>query len=227
MPSASAPVVLSIQIGVARDHGDLTAGESPQGLWRTAFWKTPVAGPVRIQRLGLEGDEQADLRVHGGVDKAVLAYAADHYDDWRNQLDLIEIGPGGFGENLTISCLDETEVCIGDRWRIGAARLEVSQPRRPCWKLARRWDRPDLPRQVVRTGRTGWYLRVLEPGMVQAGDFCERETRPHADWTIARATRALFDRRFPADEARELADIPQLSNAWRENLLARLSMRLD
>ena len=114
--------------------------------------------------MGIAGDQQADRENHGGLDKAVLAYSADHYAFWRVHLNLPDMPHGGFGENLTIAGLDESSVCIGDRWQAGNVVFEVSQPRQPCWKMGRRWNIADLPKQVIQNGKSGWYLRVLVEG---------------------------------------------------------------
>jgi len=160
--------VVSIQVGLPRDLGD----------WRTAFFKKPVFGPVWLGWLGLDGDRQADPRYHGGPDKAVLAYSADHYAAWREDPGFSNLAHGAFAENFTIAGLDEATVCIGDKYRVGEAFVEVSQPRGPCWKIARRWKRPDLTARVAKTGRTGWYLRVLGEGYVEAGDEVSLVERP-------------------------------------------------
>ena len=149
--------LLSIQVATPetiRDH---------EGEWKTAFFKRPVTGPQTVEKLGIAGDGQADRKHHGGIDKAVLAYAASHYATWKDELK-IEFIAGGFGENLTIEVWDETSVCVGDQFRIGDVTLEVSQPRQPCWKLGRRWSEKTLPKQVIQNGRTGWYFRVLQTG---------------------------------------------------------------
>lgn len=216
---------MSIQVGMPQTLGDPSAHDPELGPWRTGFFKLPVPGPVQATRLGLQGDGQADLINHGGPDKAILAYAADHYPRWRERLDLPEMSGGAFGENLTIAGLDETQVCIGDTWRIGSAVLQASQPRQPCWKLARRWGLPQLPKLVVQTGRSGWYFRVLEEGTVTAGDDVTLRERRHPAWTIARCSQALYVKSFPLGAAEELSTLPELSDAWREDLIGRLSAR--
>ena len=145
--------LVSIQVGLPRTHEPTDAAERP---WTTGFYKDPVSGPVFVKRTNIEGDGQADLRVHGGIDKAVLAYAAEHYAAWREELDQPHLPFGAFGENLTIADLTERDVCIGDIWQVGDVLLEVSQPRQPCWKLARRWHIKTLPKLVVQSGRSGW-----------------------------------------------------------------------
>jgi len=154
-------ILCSIQVAVPRSYGREDAADEHDQPWTTGFYKTPVEGSVFVATMNLAGDGQADLKNHGGADKAVLAYSADHYPQWRDELRIPEMPHGAFGENLTISGLSEKSVCIGDIFRIGKVTFQVSQPRQPCWKLARRWRMHELVRFVVHNGRSGWYLRVL------------------------------------------------------------------
>lgn len=161
----------------------------------------------------------ADRQNHGGVDGAVLAYAAAHYERWAEELPEKEMTFGGFGENLTIDGLTEENVCIGDRWRIGNVLVEVSKPRQPCWKLCRRWSQPDLAKRVVQTSRGGWYLRVREPGEISVGDQLMLDSRPHPEWTVTRVTRLFYGIDHDPAAAMKLATLPTLSLEWREALL--------
>ena len=210
----------TVCVGQIREYG--CAGDALDPAWTTAFFKTPVAGPVAIGRDGVVGDAQADRRFHGGADKAILAYSADHLAQWGLDLGEPHMQAGGFGESFSCSGVDERSVCVGDRWRAGDVVLEVSQPRQPCWKLGRRWRRPQLVKQVVETGRTGWYLRVIEPGQLSAPAAIEVVERPHPDWTIARANDIFYRRRNDMSAIRELIALPQLSDAWRDDLARHL-----
>ena len=183
--------------------------------WTSGFTKRRVAGPVSLRADGLDGDGQADLKVHGGRDRAVLMYAGGHYRAWAED-DGIHFPHAAFGENWTVSGLDEEGVCLGDVFAVGSATVEVSQPREPCWKLCRRWNRPELASRAAATGRLGWYARVLEPGVVEAGDALSLRERPLADWPIARLTGLLADRGARLNAAPELMHCPQLSRLWRE-----------
>ncbi len=218
--------VVSIQVGLPRtyDTGDTTGGGPSE--WRTGFFKEPVAGPVWLRRDNLEGDGQADLQVHGGPDKAVLVYSADHYEAWRAELGVAEVPPGAFGENLTVTGCTEADVCIGDLWTLGKGRVQVSQPRGPCWKLARRWKHEDLPARVVETGRTGWYLRVIEEARVEPGPFRLGE-RPWPEWTIARVNAVIYPavRERDPEEERRLAACPLLADNWRRWLERRSRLK--
>ena len=217
--------IISLQIGRAQTYEDHGAADGKGRSWQTAFFKSPVTGSIHFGELGAAGDEQADRKNHGGIDKAVLAYSADHYGFWREELSLPDMPFGGFGENLTIAGAQESTVCIGDRWQAGHVLFEVSQPRQPCWKMARRWQLVDLPKRVIQNGRSGWYLRVLNAGELVAGESIELLSRPRPTWTIARASRLLYHEPDNVAGLQELADVPELSRAWREELLERIARR--
>lgn len=217
--------LLSIQVGTPRDYGSPAAADEHDLPWNTAFFKEPVPGPVFADSLGLAGDGQADRVHHGGIDKAILAYSAEHYPAWRTSLNLPDMPYGGFGENLTWSGGDETTVCIGDHWRIGDLLLEVSQPRQPCWKLSRRWRRKDLSGQVIANGRSGWYLRVLKPGELTAGLSITLIARPNPEWTVLRTHQILHLAKHDLVAAGELAELTVLAEAWRELFRKRASRR--
>src|SRR5688572_29486741 len=169
-----------------------------EGQWRSSIHKHPVETSLRLDRLNLEGDEQADLTVHGGPDKAVCAYSADHFAYWQATLGRPDLGPGAFGENFTVSGLDEATVCLGDVFAVGTVLVEVSQPRGPCWKLGRKWDRLDLPKLVLRAGKTGWYFRVRQTGEVAAGQNIRLAERPYAQWTIDEVNRVAYAKKTAA-----------------------------
>lgn len=215
------PTVASIQVGRPRWHGVEDAPDPFDSRWETGFYKNPVAGPVRLGLVNLEGDGQADLQNHGGPDKAVCCYPAAHYPGWRAELERPDLPFGGFGENLTIDGLAEEDVCIGDVWAIGDALVAVSQPRQPCWKLARRWRVEDLAARVQRTGRTGWYFRVLREGTLTPGLTLALQDRPHPAWTVARANHLMHLDRKNAALAAELAAVPALAKSWQKTLRGR------
>lgn len=216
--------LLSIQTGQPREHGTPGAARALERPWTTAFFKEPIDGPVWLGRTNLAGDGQADLRHHGGEHKAVLAYAAAHYPGWRAEL-YLELPHGAFGENFTVAGMDEATVCLGDVCEVGGAMVQVSQPRLPCWKIARRWQVKDLSARVQRSGRTGWYLRVLREGEVAAGDEVRLVERPHPEWTIARANAALHTRSAVEAEVRALAACPALAPSLAAALAGYLAIR--
>ncbi|MCC6552141.1 MAG: MOSC domain-containing protein [Polyangiaceae bacterium] len=201
--------------------------------WTTGFYKDPVSGPVALSRANLAGDGQADLRYHGGPDKAVLACAAEHYPAWRAELDLPGLTLGGFGENLAVEGWSEAVVCLGDVVRVGTAILQVSQPRSPCWKISRRWRVKDLSARVQQSGRGGWYHRVIQEGIVEAGQALALLERPHPEWTVSRANHVMCERQGDSAEDRAatlaLAGCDALTAGWREALRRRAEegIRLD
>lgn len=191
---------------------------------RTGIFKEPVTGPVRVDSRNLEGDEQADPKNHGGEHKAVYAYSLDHYEYWRGVLDRTEMTYGQFGENLTISGLDERESCIGDQLRIGTALFTVTQPRVPCFKLGIRFGDEKVPKLFTEAARTGFYLRVLQGGCMEAGDSTELLERGRGQVAI----RTLFEaymRPKGKDAEKTLLqalEVPELSPEWRASITKRL-----
>ena len=212
--------IQSIQVGTPETYGTEEATDPMDRPWQTAFYKDPVTEEIFLDKTNLDGDQQADLRHHGGPEKAVCVYPFEHYDYWDRELSL-DLGPAAFGENFTINGLTEEEVCIGDRYDVGEAIVEITQPRSPCWKLARRWGIHDLALRFEETGYTGWYLRVHETGMVAPGQSMELVARPNPNWTVARATEVRY--RMPDDRkfAGELAAVEELGNSWTEKLNTR------
>ena len=164
LPSRTNPRLISVNVGAIRE---LT---SRGRLVRTGIWKEPIGSrAVRIGRINLDGDDQADRTVHGGVNKAVYAYAAEDYEHWREHEGVVT-SPGLFGENLTVEGVDLNLTQVGERWQIGTALLEVTQPRLPCYKLGIRLGDSGFPRRFVAVARFGAYFRVVQEGEVRAGD---------------------------------------------------------
>lgn len=195
----------------------------------SAIAKSPVSGPITIGLWGVAGDEQADRVHHGGLDKAIHHYPYDHYPVWRGEIGEHPLlaAPGGFGENIATLGLLESEVCIGDRFRLGTALVELSHGRKPCWKISHRFGLPKLTAQVVRTGRAGWYYRVLEPGTVVAGDTIALVERDLPEWTVARTFELVVCGLGKHDPAalRALAGMEVLAAAWREIAAKTLAQR--
>ncbi len=214
---ASPGNVVSVQVGRVAPLG-------PNGV-PSAFVKRPVAGAVGVTAQGLDGDEQADHNVHGGHDKAVYGYAAEAYDFWRTAQPqhAARLISGAMGENLTIAGLDENNVNVGDRVRIGTALLQVTEPRQPCFKLALAFNDPKLPRAFTRSGRCGWYYRVLEPGRIAAGDACACVDRPNPDWPVARLFEIIMARAIGRETLVEMVAIEGLGEGWKIKALAGLA----
>ncbi len=189
----------------------------------SAIAKQPRSGALAVTELGLAGDEQGDLRVHGGKDKAIHHYPREHYALWAAELGELALlqAPGAFGENLSTHGWTEQTVCLGDRVRVGTALLEVSQGRMPCWKLNDRFGVKDMSLRVQQSGRTGWYYRVLEEGVLAAGDSFELIARPHPQWSVARLSEVLFDKRVDHEVIRQCLELP-LVPSWRRTLERRL-----
>lgn len=206
--------IISVNVGMPRPL------PHPGGVVESGIVKEPVAGPVAVGALNLAGDGQADLSVHGGVDKAVYAYPHEHYAAWARELGRDDLTPGWFGENLTIDGVSEDEVAIGDAFRAGSALLEVSQPRIPCFKLAARMGDPAFAKPFLRSGRTGFYLRVIEEGTVEAGDPVVRERAATGSMSV-REVAALLDGAAAAADLERGAALAHLPLWWRESFAQR------
>lgn len=214
-------VVVALNIGHVSEITPEGSGEWWDKDWQTGFYKEPQSAPSWLGYEGFRGDEQADRRHHGGVDKAVCVYPDQHYAYWRCVLRLDELPHGAFGENITLSDLAEEHVCIGDIFNLGEARVQVSQPRQPCWKLARRWRIKDLTARVEQAGFTGFYFRVLHHGHVSMGDTLVLQQRSFPQWTIARCNEIMHHQKADAEAARLLSECPLLSASWKDGLWSR------
>lgn len=202
--------VASVQVGRIAPLG-------PEGV-PSGFVKSAVTGPVEVTPHGLAGDEQADLRVHGGPEKAVYAYGLAAYAQWRVAFPehAMRLRPGAFGENLSIDGLAEETVCLGDVVGIGSATLQLCQPRQPCFKLALHFADKRMPRAMIRNGRSGWYYRVLAPGALIAGDAVCLLDRPNPAWPLSRFNALLAAKAWTVDAAKELATMTGLADEWRQ-----------
>lgn len=189
-----------------------------EGRPASAIGKERVPGRVWLTRTGLDGDEQADLTVHGGLEKALHHYAADHYPFWKGEMpDAAEkLEPGGFGENISSTGLTEQMLCIGDQIRIGGAIVEISQGRQPCWKLSAHIGREDMAARFQKSGLTGWYYRVVEEGFIETGDAIALVARPQPDWPLDQVIAARFNPRLDPEQARALSEVAELSASWRD-----------
>ena len=184
----------------------------------TGIYKEPVAGPVKVRFLNLEGDRQADLRVHGGATKAVYVYPSEHYDYWRKELSGAELPPGAFGENLTTAGLLEETVCIGDRYRIGSAEFVVTQPRIPCFKLGIKFGTDAIIKQFLESRRPGLYFSVREEGVIEAGQVIDQVHRDPHGVSVSDILRLYLGERSP-DLLDRALKVEALSESWRNHFL--------
>lgn len=186
--------------------------------------KQLVGRSLRVTREGLEGDAQGDRRHHGGPDKAVHHYPFEHYTTWCKEIGPLAVldRPGAFGENLSTLGVDESVIAVGDVFRLGSATFEVSQGRQPCWKLNLRFGVADMARRVQANGRTGWYYRVIEEGIVTPGDDLILLDRRSPEWTLHRLCRALYVETLNRDELSAIAELGHLPVSWRQLAVRRL-----
>jgi ferredoxin-NADP reductase/MOSC domain-containing protein YiiM len=219
--SDSTPVarLLSVNIGLPRDVA-----------WRgrtvhTGVWKTPVQGRRMVRRLNIDGDGQGDLAGHGGEHRAVLVYQLESYHHWQTHLGRDALPYGQFGENFTVEGLADREVCIGDRYRIGEALFEVSQPRVTCYRLGIRMDEPQMAALLVAHGRPGFYLRVIEEGHVEAGDGIVRVAEGAERMTVAEIDALLYTSVHPQSELERALRVAALSAGWRASFAALLDQQ--
>ena len=190
---------------------------------RTAVWKTPATGRVFARRLNLDGDGQGDLRGHGGEQRAILVYQLNSYRYWGSYLGRSDLVAGNFGENLTVEGLADNEVCIGDRFRIGGAVVEVSQPRDTCYRVGIRLNRPEIAALLVAHRRPGFYLRVIQEGEIGAGDRIEKLSDGPERMTVAEIDALLYSAEHPPAALRRAVRIPALSLDWQGSMQALLT----
>jgi MOSC domain-containing protein YiiM len=182
----------------------------------TGIFKEPVSNRVMVRSLNLEGDRQADLTVHGGVDKAVYVYPFEHYDYWRSELPDTELTPGIFGENFTVTGFKEEALNIGDRFQIGSVELMVTQPRLPCYKLGIRFGRADMVKRFLSSRRTGFYFQVLQEGEVGAGDALELVSRDSNNITVADITQLYVREKNDLALLHRASQLEALPESWRD-----------
>jgi ferredoxin-NADP reductase/MOSC domain-containing protein YiiM/ferredoxin len=208
--------VISVNVGMSRDVD-----------WRgkkvtTAIWKEPVAGPVRVGRLGADGDQQADLVGHGGEQRALFVYQIESYRYWQKFLGRDDFPMGQFGENLTVSGMADDQVCVGDRYRVGGTVLEVSQPRVTCYKVGIRLNDERMPALLVKHRRPGFYFRVIQEGVVSAGDGIEKLSEGLGRMSVADVDGLLYTSEHPVEKLDQALRIDALSAGWRKSFEALL-----
>lgn len=228
--------ILSIQVGKPQTHDTpdpnaaANGSEQSDTSWLSGIFKDAVSGPRHLGMTNLDGDAQADLKNHGGPDKAACVYAYEHYAHWQRQFNLAGLPMGAFGENFTTQGLLESDLCIGDSFAVGEETsgtpvviVQLSQPRQPCWKLARRWQIGDLALQVEKMGYTGWYFRVLQEGIVTPGDRLRLLERPYPQFTLDEANRVMHHDKEDWPAIAALMQCPLLSASWQKNLRRRIN----
>ena len=188
----------------------------------TGIFKTPINGTVKLTKLNLEGDGQADLKVHGGVNKAIYVYPFEHYDFWKNELNRNDFSYGQFGENFTILGVLEDQIHMGDIFRIGSAVLEVTQPRMPCYKLGIKMQLATFPKKFLKSGRSGFYMKVLEEGEVKAKESFEITHTNDKDLTVRDLWHLVFFDPENTEDAIRALKLPSLGPEWRQPLEQRL-----
>lgn len=211
-------------IGKPKQLGSEEASDKLNQSWISAINRDAVSRG-NLTEFGFEDDEVADKVHHGGVDKAVFCYASEHYPLLRNELNK-DMQPGGFGENLSVVDMNEQTVCLGDIYQIGNTLVQVTQPRKPCWKPARKYREIELSKITEENGRTGWYLKVLRPGVVSVNDKIELLERSNPEWTIAKCNEVMH---FSADLSlvKELSEVEVLAYSWKVSLKKKLSGEIE
>jgi MOSC domain-containing protein YiiM len=205
----------------------VNVGQPREVFWQgrmvlTSIYKYPVAGPILLRPDNFAGDQQADLTVHGGPEKAVYVYPAAYYDEWRSELSGTDLPWGMFGENLTMAGVSDATVYIGDRYRIGSAEVVVTQPRLPCYKLGLRFGRESFLKQFLQSGRTGYYLAVERAGQIVVGDTVTLLSREAHQVTVADVVRLYVKDRYDIEGLRRAVTAMKLPEWWREEFQRRL-----
>ncbi|MFB4168607.1 MOSC domain-containing protein [Virgibacillus sp. JSM 102003] len=216
------PYVDKLLIGKVKRLGDAHAEKRMDKPWETGMFKSGSDDRIWLRTTGFAEDEVADRKNHGGPEKAVFAYPKEHYSYWQKDLELDSIGVGAMGENLSLNNADEFTVCIGDTYQFGESIIQVAQPRQPCWKPARRFRVMDFVLRIQRSGRTGWYFRVLQEGYAEAGLELELIDRPYPQWTIAACNEVMHFNKEDLKAADELASCELLAYSWKNTLNKRL-----
>jgi len=211
-----------IFVGLPKVMGTKDAERPMDREWESAIFKKLVDEAVWVGKIKLDGDGQADMKNHGGLEKAVFSYPSEHYTYWQQELGLTDMKPGGMGENFSTFGVAETDISIGDTFEIGGAIIQVSQPRQPCWKPARRFKMKNLSLLIQDTGRTGWYYRVLQEGRVEAGQSFKLIERPSPQWTIKECNNIMHVEKNNMEKSTKLSQCEWLAINWKTTLLNRV-----
>lgn len=218
-------LVKEIFVGIPKTVGSKDATDPMDREWSSGIFKEPVQGPIWLGKANLIGDGQADLKHHGGPEKAVFVYSREHYKKWQEELGINDMITGGMGENFSVENVTERSISIGDTFQIGDAVVQVSQPRQPCWKPARRYKMKKLALLIQNTGRTGWYFRVLQAGLVEAGQKFTLLDRPFPNWTVEICNHIMHQEKHDFKKMKELAECELLTPSWRTTLIKRVDSK--
>ena len=215
--------VVSIQKGKVANYGDASKKSFEEKAWQTASFKEPILKPVFVSFNGLHGDEVADTVHHGGVDKAVFANSYENYPCWEKFLQISPLPMGALAENLTLSGVHESTVCLGDIHHIGSVILRVSQPRKPCWKIAKKWNAKHFTEEIYTSGLSGWYYQVLQEGLVCKNDTIFLQEKGKMGISILEANWAFKKPEVSKQCLRNILSIPSLASSYLESIKKRLS----
>lgn len=214
--------VVTLLRGKVKKLGNPNDPDPMNRPWETGIFKKSTDESVYLYETGLVGDEVGDKKKHGGPEKALFAYPINHYEYWQQEEGIETMGIGSFGENLALRLSDESEVCIGDTYTFGEAIIQISQPRQPCWRPARRFRVIDLALRIQKSGKTGWYFRVLKEGRVWADAGLQLINRPEPTWTIEACNNVMHVHKKDQEMAAALASSPHLAENWKNTLQKRL-----
>lgn len=217
-------ILKKVFVGLPQKVGIINAEKPMEREWVSGIFKQPIEGPISLSNIGLCGDGQADTENHGGPEKAVFVYPLEHYEYWQKELNTTDIGPGAMGENFLLGNTSEEMVSIGDIFQIGDAVVQVSQPRQPCWKPARRFRIKNLALLIQSSGRTGWYFRVLKEGNIEEGQGFTLIERPYPNWTIAKCNEIMHGTSPNLEQLRGLSQCELLAQNWRNTLNKRIEL---
>ena len=215
--------VKQLLIGCVKDYGNKDAKDRLNQAWQTAMFKVAQSGKIYANELGFIGDSVADTIHHGGIEKAIFANSWQNYPAWEKFLGLQNLPFGAMGENLTIDGLDESNICIGDVHKIGSLILQVSQPRKPCFKLSKRWSNIDMAREIFRTGRSGWYYRVLQNGHCMVGDEVEILSKDELNISVMDVNMLFFDPASHYYLLDRFAKLDKITSGWHDTIKARIN----
>ena len=216
-------IVKALLIGEVKNYGSQSATDKLNLPWISAIFKVAQNGEIFANELGFEGDSVADTKHHGGPEKAIFANSLSNYAQWEKFLGFKNLAYGAMGENLCIDGLDESNVCVGDIHKIGSLVLQVSQPRKPCFKLSKRWGNENMATHIFETGLTGWYYRVITPGSCKAGDIIEIVKKDEVGMSILEINRLFFAPNENLELLKKINALTTITNGWHDDVKRRLN----